>query len=142
MESFDTILSTHVIECAPNPRKAMIESSRILKSGGILIMTTPMGVGYGLENDYWRFTEPGLRLLCEENGFEVTYVKPLGGLFRSIGAQVSNHVYYYYGYRKFIIQFLLTKLICAIIQIFFHTLDKFHPAYENTPAYIVVAQKK
>jgi ubiquinone/menaquinone biosynthesis C-methylase UbiE len=40
-ESFDCIISAAVLEHLPNPEKGVSELSRILKSSGVLIITTP-----------------------------------------------------------------------------------------------------
>lgn len=40
-ESFDVVVSTEVIEHTPNPRRAISELCRVLKPGGILIVTVP-----------------------------------------------------------------------------------------------------
>lgn len=75
-KKWDNILCIEVIECVPNPFKAMDEMYRILKPQGTLILTCPFnyrwfGVG-SWENpkqgakDYFRITEDGWKLLTQQ----------------------------------------------------------------------------
>jgi len=74
-ESFDTVLSTQVLEHVPEPKKMLEEVYRVLKNGGCLILTAPMIWGlHEIPNDYYRYTEYGLRYLAESIGFKVVYI--------------------------------------------------------------------
>lgn len=63
---FDYVVSDQVLEhIEGDPQKAMDESWRVLKPGGIAIHTTCfMNEIHGAPSDFWRFTPNGLRLLC------------------------------------------------------------------------------
>ncbi|MFQ5952352.1 MAG: class I SAM-dependent methyltransferase [Candidatus Omnitrophota bacterium] len=66
---FDYVVSAQVLEHVEgNPQKAIDETYRVLKPGGIAIHTTclvhPI---HGEPKDFWRFTPDALILLC--NGF-------------------------------------------------------------------------
>lgn len=70
--SFDAVVSDQVLEHVQgDPGRAIAESLRVLKPGGICVHTSclmnPIHYGPG---DYWRFTPDGLRLLVGE-GSEV-----------------------------------------------------------------------
>lgn len=58
-ESFDAIIMNHVIEHVPNPKKLMLESKRILKTGGTMTIMTPntAGRGHRLFKQHWRGLE-------------------------------------------------------------------------------------
>lgn len=62
---FDFVISDQVIEHLPDPQRAIDESWRVLKRGGIAIHCTvfmyPVHEG---PYDYWRFSPDGLRYLC------------------------------------------------------------------------------
>jgi len=70
-EEFDTVLCSEVLEHLHSPEIALAEMKRVLKSGGILILTTrfiyPI---HDAPNDYWRFTKYGLRYLLKD--WEIT----------------------------------------------------------------------
>ncbi len=78
-ERFDLVVFTEVLEHTLNPFLAINEIHRILKKGGVLIMTTPFN--FRIHNplpDCWRISEYGLKELLkkfsiveiEENGTE------------------------------------------------------------------------
>ncbi|MCU0430608.1 MAG: class I SAM-dependent methyltransferase [Cytophagaceae bacterium] len=76
----DAVLSTQVLEHVPDPVLYLSESKRILKSDGILILSTH---GYWMYHpdptDYWRWTSSGLKKVVEQQGFEVIYFKGIIG---------------------------------------------------------------
>ncbi len=63
-ESYTTILCTEVLEHIPDPQKAVDEMCRVLKPGGVLILTTrfifPV---HDAPGDFWRLTPYGLKHL-------------------------------------------------------------------------------
>jgi ubiquinone/menaquinone biosynthesis C-methylase UbiE len=64
---FDYIISDQVLEHIENPIKAINESYRVLKKGGIAIHTTCfMNYIHSYPGDYWRFTPDALRWLCKD----------------------------------------------------------------------------
>jgi SAM-dependent methyltransferase len=62
--SFDVIVCTQVLEHVPNPFLAVSELHRMLKPGGILLLTVPAAFPYHADpQDYWRFSRDSLKLL-------------------------------------------------------------------------------
>lgn len=63
--SFDVVISDQVIEHIPRPFKAVQETFRVLRPGGLAIHTTcflnPLHPSPG---DFFRFTPDGLRAIC------------------------------------------------------------------------------
>lgn len=59
-ESFDAIVSSHVIEHVPDPLKFLIECYRILRPEGRLVFYTPNANSWGhrLYKEHWRGLEP------------------------------------------------------------------------------------
>jgi SAM-dependent methyltransferase len=66
-QSFDFVLSDQVLEHVEgDPQKAIDESWRVLRPGGIVLHTTCfINPIHGDPNDYWRFTPAALRLLSK-----------------------------------------------------------------------------
>ena len=64
--SFDYVVSDQVFEhIEGSPQKAMEETKRVLKPGGVAIHTSCFfNEIHAAPSDYWRFTPEGLRLLC------------------------------------------------------------------------------
>jgi SAM-dependent methyltransferase len=65
--SFDFVISDQVLEHLDNPKKAVTESYRVLKRGGIAIHTTCfINYLHPCPKDYWRFSPEALKYLCNE----------------------------------------------------------------------------
>lgn len=80
-ESFDTVLCSQVLEHVPRPWEAMDELARVLRPGGRLLLTVPhLSLIHEAPHDYYRYTQFGLRSLCERAGLIVESVEPTGGL--------------------------------------------------------------
>ncbi len=76
-EQFDLVILTEVIEHLEEPTRVINESFRILKQGGIVIITSPFMIGFHASpNDFQRFTIPGIKQLLHQ--FEVLEVKSYG----------------------------------------------------------------
>jgi SAM-dependent methyltransferase len=65
--SYNIVVIDNILEHVAEPRKAISEIYRILKNDGICICLTPFLVKpHGYPDDYWRFTESGLRKMFED----------------------------------------------------------------------------
>lgn len=63
--NFDFVISDQVIEHLEDPKKAIEESYRVLKKGGIVIHTTCfINYIHLYPKDFWRFSPDALRYLC------------------------------------------------------------------------------
>ena len=70
--SFDVILSTQVLEHIREPARYIAESFRLLRPGGVLVLTTHgMVREHGCPHDYGRWTPMGLAQLARSGGFEI-----------------------------------------------------------------------
>lgn len=79
--SFDVVVCTQVLEHVQNPEKALREMRRVLKDGGVLVLSAPhLSMVHEAPHDYFRFTRFGLDELSERSGFEVESVVSTGGL--------------------------------------------------------------
>jgi SAM-dependent methyltransferase len=88
--AWDAAIMVEVMECVPNPFNAVKELHRILKPGGVILITSPFNVswfGYGSTpdslkkknhvKDYWRITKDGWNLLM--SSFNTIKVEGFGG---------------------------------------------------------------
>jgi SAM-dependent methyltransferase len=84
--SLQMVLCTQVLEHVPNPALALSEFSRVLATGGFLILTVPhLSMLHEEPHDYWRYTRHGLRELLEKQGFDIIEIAETGGLISFFG---------------------------------------------------------
>ncbi len=70
--SFDTVISTQVLEHVEKPWVVVHHIGRILKSGGVCIITAPFLVPYHADpHDFFRYTKEGMRSLFTNEGFTI-----------------------------------------------------------------------
>ena len=78
---FDTAVCLEVLEYVWDPASVLNEIKRLLKPGGMLLLSTPFLHRIDAVDDYWRFTEPALRRLLREAGFDVVQCVAQGSAF-------------------------------------------------------------
>lgn len=84
-ESFDTVLSTQVLEQILEPEKYITESFRLLKEGSYGIFTILSVWQYHPGAfDYYRFTANSIKELFKRAGYEIIILEPLGGAYASL----------------------------------------------------------
>lgn len=87
---YDAIVSHQVIEHLPRPWEALAEFHRVLRPGGMLVISAPhLSRRHELPHDYFRFTQEGMTSLLSNAGFEDIVVQPVGGLLGFLHHQVS-----------------------------------------------------
>ncbi len=94
--SFDTAICTEVLEHAREPERVVAECVRILRPGGVALVSVPFAFFvHGAPNDFRRYTIYGLERLLEGAGLDVVEYSLVGGTFLTIG----NHLATYFGFR-------------------------------------------
>ena len=92
--SIDTLLSTQALEHIDNFEFYLSECARLVRSGGILILTAPMQWRHHeVPYDYWRFTKYGLIRLLERHEFSIKSISPCGGVYALIGQIFLSHLH-------------------------------------------------
>lgn len=70
--SFDSVVANQVFEHVFNPAEFLAEVQRVLKPGGMLLMTMPFAWDeHEQPHDFARYSSFGIRALLEGHGFEV-----------------------------------------------------------------------
>lgn len=81
--SFDAVLCTEVLEHLHTPSRAIAEFHRVLKPGGLLLLSTrfifPL---HDVPGDYYRFTKYGLRHLLRD--FEIVELQEESGTIETL----------------------------------------------------------
>lgn len=91
-ESFDVVLCAEVLEHVPEPIRAVREMARILRPGGKLLLTAPLGSWLHQEpfHFYGGYTPHWYRKFLPESGFETPVVTRNGGFFSFFGQEARR----------------------------------------------------
>jgi SAM-dependent methyltransferase len=80
-QSFDLVLFIEVIEHVPDAAKAMAEVARVLRPGGVLLITWPFNYMIHEDpHDYVRFTEFGMDRILRAYGLKIESIVHRGGV--------------------------------------------------------------
>lgn len=89
---FDVVLCTEVLEHVPRPVDALEELVRILKQGGRIILTVPLGSGVHQEpyHYYGGFSKYFFSHFAEQFDLEVIECRELGGLLKHTAQEMAR----------------------------------------------------
>ncbi len=91
-DTFDLAIATQVFEYFPEPRLAAQQIHRVLKPGGVLIMSVAAVCPRVAEQEHWRFLPTGVKfVLSDFAGVEIVpEVSSIGGVFRLMNWSVAT----------------------------------------------------
>ncbi len=141
--SFGTVLSTQVLEHVEHPGVHLQEIARVLRPGGILVLTVP--ASYMLHEepfDYHRFTLYGIKHLLEQSHFTPVRIDTAGGAWRLIGQTFINHKSFG---RRWTIPLLSGAVYYSTVllgNILFSVLDDFNTNRKDPSNYLVIARRE
>ena len=140
--SFDTVLCNEVLEHVPQPARLMIEVTRVLKPGGILMLTTPQTWGLHHEPyDYYRYTKYGLRYLAEQAELEVIEIVPTSGMWATLAQRLADTVANTYAVDSSPLVHFLVMLSMAPVLMTGYALDQIFGKRGDTLDNVLVARK-
>ena len=88
--SFDMVFSTQVLEHVSDPQGMLESAWRVLKPGGVLLMTAPQMVAlHEAPYDYFRYTYFGVEHLLNKARFRNVEVTGMGGFSSMIAQQLE-----------------------------------------------------
>ena len=117
--SFDIVLSTQVIEHVEDYDLYLSEAFRVLKAGGVLILTCPFVFEeHEKPYDFWRFSSFGITNLLEKHSFNVQRVVKCEPFFESLAQLLSSFIYINLMRNNKYIDLLITFFFCCPIQLF------------------------
>lgn len=86
--AFDGVICSEVLEHVRDPIGFLSNVLLLLKTDGLLIVTTLFAFPFHpYPNDFWRFSEQGLRQVLEASGFQVLETKSGG----EVSFELSDH---------------------------------------------------
>ena len=139
---FDAVLCSEVLEHVPEPADLLRQVYRVLKPGGVLLLTTPQTWGPHLEPfDFYRYTKHGLRYLAEKSNFHVVEIVPTCGMWATVAQRISDTVVFQYaeGRSQWLIEFL--SLLLSPVLMTGYGLDKLFGKRGDTLDHILLAEK-
>jgi SAM-dependent methyltransferase len=92
----DAIISIVTLEHVRDPRRAVMEMARVAKPGCRLLLAAPLEwEEHQAPHDYFRFTRHALRMLLEENGWQIQRLEAGGGFFRLLSRRMMNGLQFF-----------------------------------------------
>jgi SAM-dependent methyltransferase len=148
-KSFEVLLCTEVLEHVPEPIRALNEFARILKPGGKLIITAPLGSSLHQEpfHFYGGYTPYWYKKFLVEAGFEQIVIEQNGGAYSLFGQECMRFVINlapWSNWRNlfFIFIWLISLPICLLITLTGPIIDKLDHTRLATIGYHIVARRK
>lgn len=98
--SFDSLMSTQVLEHVTDARRALVSMARVLRPGGRIVLTAPgTWPAHEVPYDFARFTRFGLQEMLADAGFTDVHIGAQGGTWATIGQLLAMEVHHHAPFR-------------------------------------------
>lgn len=151
--TFDTVLCTEVLEHHPEPIRVVHELARVLKPGGTLLLTAPLGSGIHQEpyHFYGGYTPFWYRKFLSEAGFDSLDIAANAGSLRHSGQETIRFMQITRPFGGLLpatvsliwapVWLLLLPLLAGAVPLFARLLDRFDREQRFTVGYHVRARR-
>jgi SAM-dependent methyltransferase len=147
---FNCVLCTEVLEHIPEPEMAIREFARILKPGGALILTAPLGSGIHMAPYHYfgGFSRYWYEYVLPKHGFQIISIQPNGGFFKLYGQESQRFLTFLTPRAAMLrILFFPVKMILALwfrllMPVVGYVLDPLDKHRHFTAGYFVVASRR
>lgn len=148
---FDSLVCTEVLEHVPEPALALQEFVRVMRPGGVMVLTVPLSEQLHEEpHDYYRFTRHSLQHLLQQCGLRIQTIYERGGAWLEISYRTSSLLYSWMGatvepsgsLKPRLLLGPVTVLLCTIIQLLGAVVNRIWLVPLSTIGYGVVAIKE
>lgn len=143
-QSFDTIVSTQVIEHVTDPQQMLREIARVLRPGGIVLITAPFAWPlHEKPHDFQRFTRYGLEHLATTAGLTVEHITERGGFWMMM-TQLCLEYFQAYAPNRWLFNKVQPSILRARPVLFFlsEVMDRRYPSQDFTLGYALVARQQ
>lgn len=143
--SFDVVICTEVLEHVPDPAGAVREIGRILRPGGQLLLTAPLGAGLHQEpfHFYGGFTPHWYKHFLPRADLQIVEIQANGYFFKLLGQECARlawtfdvHARHHGEYGE-----AVKRLFGEILPRYLYALDDVAEIREFTVGYFVEARK-
>jgi SAM-dependent methyltransferase len=113
----DGVVCDDVLEHVPDTAGVLREISRILKPGGTFILTVPFMYPYhSSPDDYFRWTEEGIRHILKENNFNIEELGIRGGPMGALQGLLMHILATIFSFGSKTAYFFLTQFFMALLS--------------------------
>lgn len=140
---FDSVMSSQVFEHVFNPNEFLQEINRVMKVGGVFLMTVPfIWDEHEQPYDYARYTSFGLKHILSENGFEIVDYKKSNNGVEVIFQLINDYIYKITLTKNIYINLFTTLVLMAPVNIIGLFLSKILPKNDDLYLDNIILTKK